>query len=62
MLRNAMQLNLYQTQKDALLSTISDPSITDAQRKTAEDRLSIVSANITALTNTEQDLSNKSID
>lgn len=61
MLRNAMQLKMYETEKEALLSTIADPNITDAQRKQAENRLSIVSSTITALLNTEEDLSTKSI-
>jgi len=62
MLRNAMQLKMYETEKEALLSTIADPNITDAQRKQAENRLSIVSSTITALLNTEEDLSTKSIE
>jgi hypothetical protein len=54
MLRNAMQLKMYETEKEALLSTIADPNITDAQRKQAENRLSIVSSTITALLNTKR--------
>lgn len=61
-LRNAMQLNMYQAEKDSLLAIINDPSATAAQKKAAADRLAIINATIASILSTEKDLSRKSIE